>query len=84
MINYNKCNERYIGETKRKLKEILDEHRRCIKNQTQNAIGEHFNLPGHSEANINIIAIEQIKINYANYRKEREQLFIRLFNTFYN
>ena len=32
-----KCYERYIGETKRNLKERLDEHRRHIRNDVQNA-----------------------------------------------
>ena len=83
IIECDKCNERYIGETKRKMKERLDEHRRDIRNETKNAIGDHFNLPGHSEANINITSIEKVKSNDTNYRKEREQFFIRLFNTFY-
>ena len=84
MIECNKCNERYIGETKRKLKERLDEHRKYVRNDVQNATGEHFNKPGHSESNMNITAIEKVKVNDPNYRKEREQFYIRLFNTFYN
>ena len=49
MIECNKCNEIYIGETKQKLKERLDEHRIYIRNYVKNATVEHFNMPGHSE-----------------------------------
>ena len=44
--------------------------------------GEHFNLPGHSLADLSVTAIEQAKVNSLLYRKEREEYFIRLFNTF--
>ena len=41
-------------------------------------------MPGHSEANINFTVIEKVKTTDTKYREEREQLFIRLFNTFYS
>ena len=45
--------------------------------------GLHFNLPGHSLANLTITVLEQAKRNSEEYRKEREKYFIRKFNTFY-
>ena len=44
--------------------------------------GSHFTQPGHSLANLQVTAIEQIKkTNDNEYRKEREEYFIRKFNT---
>ena len=41
-------------------------------------------MPGHGEADMNYTAIEKVTIYNVNHRKEREQLFIRIVNTFYN
>ena len=77
--------EVYIGETKRFLKFRLDNHRGCIVNKhLSEATGEHFNLPGHSLADVSVTAIEKVKENNTLYRKEREEYFIRLFNTYHN
>ena len=79
------CKQVYIGETKRILKFRLADHRGYVVNQdTSQATGLHFNLPGHSLADLSITAIEQVKTNDTIYRKEREELHIRRFNTFYN
>ena len=71
-----KCKQNYIGETKRLLKTRLDDHRGYVNNFIHNATGSHFNQPGHSLANIQILALEQIKKNSDAYRKEREEYFI--------
>ena len=78
------CRQVYIGESKRFLKARLDDHRGYIvNNHLTKATGEHFNLPGHSLADLSVTAIEQAKVNSLLYRKEREEYFIRLFNTFH-
>ena len=78
------CNERYIGETKRNLRSRLADHRGYVTSkQTDKATGEHFNLPGHSVANLKVSIIEQVKFNSDLYRKEREEFYIRKFNTLY-
>ena len=46
--------------------------------------GAHFNLPGHSLANLKATIIEQVLKKEDDYRKEREHFFINTFNTFYN
>ena len=80
----DKCKEVYIGETKRQLKFCLSDHRGYIVNKNTNtATGHHFNLPGHSLADLSVIVIEQVKKNYTLYRKEREEFHIRRFNTLY-
>ena len=82
----NNCTEnRYIGETGRILKYRLFEHRDYVTNNvTSQATGAHFNLPGHSLANMKIGILEQVKKNDQDYRKERERYLIQKFNTFYN
>ena len=62
------CREVYIGETKRFLKFRLDNHRGYIVNKhLTEATGEHFNLPGHSLADISVTAIEKVKQNNTLY-----------------
>ena len=77
------CTEnRYIGETKRNLHFRLAEYRGYVVNQvTTQATGAHFNKPGHSVENLRISVIEQIKKQSDLYRKEREEFFIRKFDT---
>ena len=57
----NNCRERYIGETGRIFKFRLDEHRGYInKKDESQATGAHFNLPGHSLANMKATIFEQV------------------------
>ena len=75
-----KCNQVYIGETKRILKFRLNDHWGYV-NHIDNATGSHFNQAGHSLADLSVTVIEKVKkLDYA-YRKEREEYFIRKFNT---
>jgi hypothetical protein len=79
------CKQKYIGETGRIFKFRLDEHRGYINNKNESqATGAHFNLPGHSLANLKLIILEQVNINDQDYRKEREHFYIRKFNTYHN
>ena len=56
------------------LKFHLADHCGYVRNQTlDNAIGEHFSLPGHSLSDLSITVIEQSKRNNNLYRKEREE-----------
>ena len=75
------CKEIYIGETKRLLRVRLDNHCGYGNNFIHNAIGTHFNQPGHTLANVQIVTLEQIKKNSDLYRKERKEYFIRKFYT---
>jgi hypothetical protein len=77
------CKQVYLGETKRLLKFCLAEHRRDVGNNNPTATGQHFNSPGHSIADLCITVIEQVKKNNTLYRKEREEMHIRRFNTLY-
>ena len=76
------CRQVYLGETKRMLKFRLADHRGYVVNQeTTTATGRHFNLPGHSLADLSISIVEQVRKNYPMYRKEREEFHIRRFDT---
>ena len=79
-----KCQKKYIGQTKRQLKYRIADHRGYITNKVLSTpTGEHFNLPGHSLADMRTSVIEQIKKNDEYYRKERETYCINKFNTYY-
>ena len=78
------CRQQYDGETGRIFKFRLDEHRGYINNKVDSqATGRHFNLPGHSLANLKATIIEQVKIPSESYRKEREHFYIRKLNTYH-
>ena len=63
----------------------LADHRGYITNQVlSRATGAHWNLPGHSLADLKVTILEQTKNNCEDYRKEREKFFIRKFDTFNN
>ena len=85
LIECTKCRKKYIGETKRKFKFRLDDHRGYINNQVlSQPLGAHFNLPGHALADMKATIIEQVKVNDDTYRKERERYLINKFDTYYN
>ena len=54
------------------------------RKETNQPIGKHFNLPGHSQDNVGITILERVKVNNILYRQEREKYLIRKFNTFYS
>ena len=83
MIQCNKCNVQYIGETKRHLSHRFGEHRRAIEkaiakqqNDQPTAVADHFTLPGHSMDNIELIPLELITSNRDAIRKAREAFLI--------
>ena len=80
----DKCKQKYIRETGRIFKFCLDEHRGYINSKDESQpIGLHFNLPGHTLANMKATIIEQVKIHDELYRKEREHFYIQKFDTFH-
>ena len=78
------CNEQYIGESKRAIKDRLGDHKGYIRNYHVNQpTGAHFNKPGHLLSDMKIIILEKVKKMDDQYRKEREKYFIKKFNTYY-
>ena len=83
LLECKRCRLRYIGTTGRQLKLRLAEHRGYITNQVVNtATGAHYNLPGHSLADLKVTILEQTKSSDEDYRIEREKYFIRKFDAF--
>ena len=67
----DKCKETYIGETRRLLKSRVAEHCGYVRNQhLDKATGLHFNLPGHTLADLTVTVLEQSKRNNDPYRKQ--------------
>ena len=85
LLECQKCGQRYVGTTGRQLKHRLAEHRGYIKNQVvSKATGAHFNMPGHSLANLKVTILEQTKGKDIAYRLEREKYFVRILDTYNN
>ena len=80
-----RCKLRYIGFTTQEFRERMCQHLGYIRNKNSNkAIGEHFNLPGHSSNDFKCTIIEKVRSVDPLYGREREKIHIRKFNTFYN
>ena len=65
LIQCRLCYLQYTGETKRRLKDRFNEHRRPILNPTDNythiAVSEHFLTSNHSDNHMLLIPIEKLK-----------------------
>ena len=81
MIQCNRCNLQYIGETKRRLKDRFNEHRRTIDNPNNiskpTTVAEHFlSNPNHTANDMQLIPIEKIFSMRDSIRKAREAFLI--------
>ena len=80
MIQCNHCSKQYIGETKRRLKDRFNEHRRPVDNPSNiskpTTVSEHFLTNDHSANDITLIPLELIKSNRDSLRKAREAYLI--------
>ena len=57
----------------------LVDHRGYVSNrETTQATGNHFNLPGHILADLQVTCIERIRKNNIMYRKTREDYHIAI------
>ena len=67
MIQYNHCSKQYIGETKRRLKDRFNEHRRPVDNPSNiskpTTVSEHFLTNDHSANDITLIPLHLSKSN---------------------
>ena len=68
MIQCNRCHLQYIGETKRRLKDRFNEHRRTTDNPNNKSnpttAAEHFlSSPNHTAKDMILIPIEKIFSN---------------------
>ena len=81
LIYMIQCNLQYIGETKRRLKDRFNEHRRTIDNPNTKfkptTAAEHFlSFPNHTANDIQLFPIEKIFSNRDSIRKAKEAFLI--------
>ena len=81
MIQCNRCHEQYIEETKRRLKDRFNEHRRTLDNANikskPTTVAEHFlSSPHNISKDMLLIPIEKIFSNRDSIRKAREAFLI--------
>ena len=80
MVQCNRCHKQYIGETKRRLKDRFNEHRRPVDNANNiskpTTVSEHFLTNYHSANDITLIPLELIQSNRDSIRKAREAYLI--------
>jgi len=79
MIQCNRCNLQYIGETKRRLKDWFNEHRRTPNNKSKpTTAAEHFlSSPNHTANDMELILIDKTFSNWDSIRKARETFLIQ-------
>ena len=73
------CKQIYIGQTQRKLKERLSEHKTSVKHNEKNVVGQHFNGPGHSLEHLKFTATEKVFHRGQDINLKRESMWINLF-----
>ena len=77
MIQCNRCNLQFIGETERRLKDRFNEHRRTIdnpdaKSEPTTAAKLFLSSPNHTANDMQLIPIEKIFSNRDSIQKARE------------
>ena len=79
MIQCNKCNVQYIGNTKRHPIDRFGENRRAMEKaitqqhiDQQTAVSDHFIFLAHSMGNIELVILELITSNRHAIRKARQ------------
>ena len=80
MIRCRLCNLKYIGETKRRLKDRFNYHRRPTLNPTSSyiltAVSEHFPGNNHSDTHMSLIPVEKLSNEGDSFRKAQEAQII--------
>ena len=83
-ITCTKCNEQYIGQSERTLQDRFSKHRDYVKQEKiGKATGWHFNKKGHSVHDMVVTILEKVHTSDKHEREERENMYIRNFNTKY-
>ena len=75
----------YLGNTKRRFSKRLSEHVGYIRSRkTEEPSGEHFNLPGHSQSDIQGLGIEHVRSTDPFILRAREAFLIKKFDSYKN
>lgn len=83
LITCTHCKLQYVGQTNRKLKDRLNDHKSNTKRNTQTAISIHFRSASHNITHLQIIPIEQIEQNNQHQIIIREQFWMNTLQTKY-
>ena len=71
LISCRSCNLQYVGETGRSLRDRVNDHRSAIRNNSDTPIGQHFNLRGHSIADLSVTPVEVMENTTMRRNKEK-------------
>jgi len=83
LITCTHCKLQYVGQTNRKLKDRLNDHKSNTRTNKQTTVGIHFRSSPHDITNLQIIPIEQIEHNNQHQILIREQFWINTLQTKY-
>ena len=85
MVQCNRCHKQYIGETKRRLETLFNEHPRTVGNETNisksTAVSEHFLSNDHTATDMQLIPLELVKTNRDGVRRARKAYLIERVQT---
>ena len=80
MVRCNCCHKQYIGETKRRLNDRFNEHRKPVDKQPNSSkptpVSEHFLSNDHNAKDMQLTPLELMKYNRDSVRKAREAYLI--------
>ena len=80
MIQCKPCHKQYIVETKRRLKDCFNEHRRAVDKPTNvskpSTVSEHFLADHHTADDFSLILLEVVHFNRDIVRRGREAQLI--------
>jgi len=63
LIECARCNEQYVGETERKLKTRMNEHRSDIVNKLSKSVSRHFNSKDHCIDDMKVYGLEKVQFH---------------------
>lgn len=70
------CSKIYVGQTQRELRERFSEHKTSVRTKSKKVVGQHFSGPGHTLANMEIMAIEKVFTKGTKFIEKRESMWI--------
>ena len=76
LIQCRKCGCQYVGETEQALNERMNSHRTDIRHKADKPVAIHFNTPGHTLEDLQVMVIEKLWRNDSVFRKIRENRWI--------
>ena len=77
LITCRTCGIQYVGETKTRFRERINNHKSAINNRYDNSVARHYNSPGHSLGSFEVLPIDQ-NLHWSDHeRGNREKFWMR-------